>query len=445
MATQLLPPGPKGHFLTGSLRDYGKDPLGFLARCAREYGDVVRFSFPNTQVYFLGHPNHVDYVLVRNNRNFIKSKRQREQLRFLGQGLFTSEGAFWRRQRRLAQPAFHKERVAGYGRVMVDFAEAMVSTWQEGEVRDVHQEMMQLTLRIVATTLLGSEVEGETEKVGAALDVLARRFSGRKSYLIPTPSFLPTPANRRFYRAIRRLDDIVYSIILKRRAANGQTGDLLSMLMEARSEATGERMSDEQLRDEALTILLAGHETTAITLSWTFYLLCQDVEVDGKLLAELYNVLEGRAPTVDDLPRLRYADMVVKESMRLYPPAWGIGREAVGECEIGAFRVPAGTQLLMSPWVMHRDPRYFEEPETFYPDRWAGDATRGLPKYAYFPFGGGPRLCIGQSFAKIETVLLLGTIAQKFKFSLAEGQRIKPLPSITLRPDKGMRMVIEGR
>ncbi len=445
MATQLLPPGPKGHFLTGSLQHYAKDPLGFLVRCAREYGDVVRFSFPNTQVYFLGHPNHVDYVLVRNNRNFIKSKRQREQLRFLGQGLFTSEGAFWRRQRRLAQPAFHKERVAGYGRVMVDFAEAMVSTWQEGEVRDVHQEMMRLTLRIVATTLLGSEVEGETQKVGAALDVLAKRFSGRKSYLIPTPSFLPTPANRRFYRAIRQLDNIVYSIILKRRAANGQTGDLLSMLMEARDEATGERMSNEQLRDEALTILLAGHETTAITLSWTFYLLCQDAEVDGKLLAELNNVLEGRAPTVEDLPRLRYADMVVKESMRLYPPAWGIGREAVGECEIGAFRVPAGTQLLMSPWVMHRDPRYFEEPETFYPDRWAGDATRGLPKYAYFPFGGGPRLCIGQSFARIETVLLLATIAQKFKFNLAEGQRIKPLPSITLRPDKGMRIVIEGR
>jgi cytochrome P450 len=366
-------------------------------------------------------------------------------LRFLGQGLFTSEGAFWRRQRRLAQPAFHKERVAGYGRVMVDFAEAMVSTWQEGEVRDVHQEMMQLTLRIVATTLLGSEVEGETEKVGAALDVLTRRFSGRKSYLIPAPSFLPTPSNRRFYRAIGQLDDIVYGIILKRRAADGQTGDLLSMLMEARSEATGERMSNEQLRDEALTILLAGHETTAITLSWTFYLLCQDVEVDGKLLAELNNVLEGRAPTVEDLPRLRYADMVVKESMRLYPPAWGIGREAVGECEIGAFRVPGGTQLLMSPWVMHRDSRYFEEPETFYPDRWAGDATRGLPKYAYFPFGGGPRLCIGQSFAKIETVLLLATIAQKFKFSPVEGQRIKPLPSITLRPDKGMRMVIEGR
>jgi cytochrome P450 len=445
MDTQLLPPGPKGHFLTGNLQDYAKDPLGYLACSARKYGDVVRFRFPNAQVYYLGHPDYVDYVLVRNNRNFIKSKRQREQMRFLGQGLFTSEGSFWRRQRRLAQPAFHTKRVAGYGRVMVDFAEAMVSTWHEGEVRDLHQEMMRLTLRIVATTLLGSEVEDETESVGAALDVLARRFSGRKSYLIPTPSFLPTPANRQFYRAIRQLDEIVYSIILKRRATDEQTGDLLSMLMEARDETTGERMSNEQLRDEALTIMLAGHETTAISLSWTFYLLCQDAEVDGKLLAELSNVLGSRTPTIEDLPQLRYAEMVVKESLRLYPPAWGIGREALRECEIGTFRVPAGTQLMMSPWVMHRDSRYFEEPETFNPDRWMGAATKRLPKYAYFPFGGGPRLCIGRSFAKIETVLLLATIAQKVKFSLAESQRIKPLPSITLRPDKGIRMVIEGR
>ena len=442
MATQLFPPGPKGRFLTGNLREYDRDQLGFLTRCAREYGDVVRFNILKVWVYALNHPDHIDHVLVRNNRNFIKSRRTREQLRFLGEGLLTSEGRFWRRQRRLAQPAFHKERVAAYGRVMVDLTEATVSTWREGEIRDIHQEMMRLTLRIAATTLLGSEVEEEAERVGAALEVLARRFSGPKSYLLPVPEALPTPANRRFHRAVAQLDDIVYGIIRRRREAGGGAGDLLSMLMEARDEVTGEQMSDEHLRDEALTVLLAGHETSAIALSWTFYLLCQHPEVYGKLLAELSEVLGGRAPGVEDLQLLRYTDMVVKESMRLYPPAWGIGREAVGDCEIGGYEVPSGTQLVISPWVMHRDPRYFEDPETFDPDRWAGDAARKLPKYAYFPFGGGPRLCIGQSFARLEIVLVLAAIAQRFEFGLVEGQQIKPRPSITLRPDKGVRMVV---
>jgi cytochrome P450 len=244
MATQLFPPGPKGHFLTGNLREYDRDQLGFLTRCAREYGDVVRFSILNVWVYALNHPDHIDYVLARNNRNFIKSRRTREQLRFLGEGLLTSEGTFWRRQRRLAQPAFHKERVAAYGKVMVDLTEATVSTWREGEVRDIHQEMMRLALRIAATTLLGSEVEDEAERVGAALEVLARRFSGPKSYLLPVPEVLPTPANRRFHRAVAQLDDIVYGIIRRRREAGGGAGDLLSMLMEARDEVTGEQMSD---------------------------------------------------------------------------------------------------------------------------------------------------------------------------------------------------------
>ncbi len=442
MTTQIFPPGPKGRFLIGNLQEYDRDHLGFLIRCAREYGDVVRFNILNVWVYALNHPDHIDYVLVRNNRNFIKSRRSREQLRFLGEGLLTSEGSFWRRQRRLAQPAFHKERVAAYGRVMVDLTEATVSTWREGEIRDIHQEMMHLTLRIAATTLLGSEVEDEAERVGAALEVLLRRFSSPKSYLLPVPEILPTPANRRFHRALADLDDIVYSIIRRRREGDGGATDLLSMLMEARDEVTGERMSDEHLRDEALTILLAGHETTAIALSWASYLLCRHPEVDGRLLAELDEVLGGRPPTVEDLPRLRYTDMVVKESMRLYPPAWGIGREAVEDCEIGGYDVPSGTQLVVSPWVMHRDPRYFEDPETFDPDRWADDAARRLPKYAYFPFGGGPRQCIGQSFAKLEVVLVLAAIARKFEFTLAEDQEIKPRPSITLRPERGIRIVI---
>ncbi|HSL01873.1 MAG TPA: cytochrome P450 [Rubrobacteraceae bacterium] len=445
MIAQLLPPGPRGRSLTGNLQEYARDQLGFLARCAREYGDISRFRLINVRVYLLNHPDYIDYVLVRNNRNFIKSRRTREQLRFLGEGLLTSEGDFWRRQRRLAQPAFHKDRIAAYGRTMVEHTEAAVAGWQDGRVHDVYQEMMRLTLRIASTTLLGSDVDGQAGVIGSALDVLARRFSGPKSYLLPVPAALPTPANRRFRRAVGQLDEVVYGIIRKRREKAEETGDLLSMLLEAKDEETGERMTDKQLRDEALTILLAGHETTAIALSWTFYLLSRHPVVEGKLSMELREVLGGRVPEAQDMSRLRFTGMVVKESMRLYPPAWGIGRQAVAGCEIGGYGVPAGTQLVMSPWVMHRDPRYYEDPETFDPDRWATEAARQLPKYAYFPFGGGPRLCIGRSFAEMETLLVLAAIVQKWNLKLAEVGRIEPRPSVTLRPEKGIMMMVRRR
>jgi cytochrome P450 len=267
--------------------------------------------------------------------------------------------------------------------------------------------------------------------------------------LFQVPERIPTPGNLRFRRAVRGLDEIVYEIIGRRRAggedAGSRSGDLLSMLLAARDEETGEGMSDKQLRDEVMTILLAGHETTANALSWTWYLLAEHPAVEAKLLEELREVLAGRLPTVEDLPCLRYADRVVKESMRLYPPVWAFGREATEDCEIGGYHVPAGTQLIMSQWVTHRDPRYFENPEKFRPERWSEGSIEGLPKYAYFPFGGGPRLCIGQSFAKMETVLLLTTIAQKFGLTLAQGQRIAPQPSITLRPKNGVPMVIKKR
>ncbi|MCA1728893.1 MAG: cytochrome P450 [Actinobacteria bacterium] len=443
---KTLPPGPKGYFLTGNLLDYTRDHLGYLTWCARECGDVVRLRFINVPVYLLNHPDHIEYVLVSNNRNFIKSRGERISLSFLGEGLLTSEGSFWRRQRRLVQPAFHRGRINTYGEVMVERAGQMAAGWQDGEARDVHRDMMRLTLEIVARTLFGASLKtADFEEVGAALAVITERFTGRGGVFFQVPQRFPTPGNLRFRQALRTLDGVIYGIILERRASEaGSRDDLLSILLAARDEA-GDRMSDEQLRDEVMTIFLAGHETTANALSWTWCLLAEHPEVEAKLHEGLDETLAGRTPTVEDLLRLHYTDMVVRESLRLYPPAWAFGREAVGDCEIGGYYVPAGTQLIMSQWVTHRDPRYYENPMEFRPERWAEGLADRLPRYAYFSFGGGPRLCIGQSFAKMEAVLLLATIAQQFRLYQAPGEQAVPQPSITLRPRNGMRMVLERR
>src|SRR5919112_5631196 len=440
------PPAPKGRFPTGNLLDYTRDHLGFLTRCAREYGDVVGLRFVNVPVYLLNHPAHVEYVLVRNNRNFIKSRGERISLGFLGDGLLTSEGSFWRRQRRLAQPAFHRERISAYGEVMVECTKRMISGWPDGKTQDVHRDMMRLTLEIVARTLFGVPLgSAEFEEVGDALRTISQRFTGRGGVFFQVPRKVPTPGNLRFRRAVRRLDALVYRIVCDRRASGEDAGDLLSMLLAVRDEETGEGMTDRQLRDEAMTVFLAGHETTATALSWTWHLLSEHPEVESRLQEELREVLADRPPTVGDLPRLHYTDMVVKESMRLYPPAWAFGRETVEDCEIGGYHVPAGTQLVMSQWVMHRDPRYYERAEEFRPERWVDGSVEKLPPYAYFPFGGGPRLCIGRSFAKMEAVLLLATITQKFRLQLAQDRAVWPQPSITLRPRNGMRVVLIRR
>ena len=433
--------------LTGNLSEYVPDQLGFLTRTAREYGDVARLRFLNVPLCLLSHPDHVEYVLVKNNRNFIKDRAERSGLRFLGQGLLTSERDYWRRQRRLAQPAFHRKRISAYGRTMVESAGRMLDrSWRDGGTREVQGDMSRLTLEIVSNTLFGAAItENLEEEVGDALGVVMGRFTG--GILFKVPERIPTPANLRFRRAVRRLEEIIYGIIRERRGAPDEdAGDLLSMLLAARDEGSGEGMTDRQLRDEVLTIFLAGHETTALNLSWTWHLLAGHPKVEEKLHEELRETLKGRAPTMEDLPGLRYADAVIKESTRLYPPVWGFGREALQDCEIGGFHVPKGTQVVMSQWVMHRDERFFGSPETFRPERWIDGSTDGLPKYAYFPFGGGPRLCIGQSFAKMEAVLLLSTIAERFRLRHAPGhETVEPLPSLTLRPKNGLRMVLAER
>jgi cytochrome P450 len=445
LSTTKLPPGPKGRPLVGNLLDYSRDPLEFLARSSREYGDLVRLQFPGPPAYLLSNPDHIEWILVGHNRNFIKDRLTKQMLGILGDGLLTSDGEFWRRQRRLAQPAFHRERTDNYAETMVAYTERMLKEWRHGEERDVHRDMMRLTLEIVAKTLFDADIGGEAEEVGSSLGTVMTHFSdqGNNVFLRMLPDSVPTPSNLRFRRANRRLEEFIYGIIEERRRSGRDAGDLLSMLLQARDEDGG-RMSDRQLRDEVMTVVMAGHETTAIALSWTFYLLGEHPEVEQKLYSELSEAVDG-PPTVADLPRLPYTDMVIKEAMRLYPPAWAIGREALDECEIGGFRVPAGTQMFISQWVVHRDARLFESPQAFYPERWRDGLEKTLPKYAYFPFGGGPRLCVGQSFARMEAVLLLATIARKFRLAPVAAQTIATQPSITLRPKNGIKVTLEER
>jgi cytochrome P450 len=443
MGTLHAPPGPKGHPLGGNVREYARDPLGFLSRCVREYGDVVELRFMGQPIYLLADPGLIEYVLVENNRNFTKTRILKRNRRLLGEGLLISEGEFWRRQRRLAQPAFHRKRVAAYGEVMAAFAERSLGAWRDGQTIDVHEEMMHLTLEIVAKCLFDADVGARATDVGKAMKVALEDFSSQRR-LLRIPKGIPTPHNIRFEMAARRLDGVVGAIIENRRKSEEDRGDLLSMLMLAEDDC-GERMTDKQLRDEVMTLFLAGHETTANALSWTFWLLSLNPEVEHELAEELARVLGGRPPTTSDLPTLPYVECVLKESMRLYPPAWVVGREAIAECEVGGYRMAAGTTALMSQWIVHRDHRYHEDPERFDPDRWTAQYEKALPRFAYFPFGGGPRQCIGASFAMTEACLILAAVAQRFKMELAPGQRVEPYASITLRPEKGIRMTLVER
>jgi cytochrome P450 len=432
------PPGPKGLPLLGNMLEFNRDVLRYYNEWAREYGDIVALQLGAWPVVLLNNSDYAEYVLVRNHRNFIKFPLFFRQVRAIfGQGLLTSEGEFWHRQRRLAAPAFHAQRVASYGDVMVRDTERMLASWQPGELRDAHADMMALTLRIAAKTLFNAEVDEDVADIGRAFNTIAEEIAVRVRRPFLIPDVIPTPSNVRYARGLRRVDRLVTTIIKERQAHGGDRGDLLSMLMLARDDE-GRPMTEQQLRDEVITLLLAGHETTALALSWTWYLLSQHPDVDAKLAAELQEVLGGRAPAVSDLPRLRYAEQVVTEAMRLYPPAWGFGREAVADCEIGGYAIRAGTTVIVSPWVSHRDPRYFDEPTRFRPERWADDFAAKLPRFAYIPFGGGPRICIGNRFAMMEAVLVLATVAQRFRLEWQRDRAVVPLPSITLRPKDGV-------
>ncbi len=432
MRKHLTPPGPKGHFLSGHLREMRRDLLNFYLSCARDYGDCTLMRFGLKRVFFINHPDLIEQVL--HNRNYTKHYALRMNRLLLGNGLLTSEGDFWLRQRRLIQPVFQRERILSYAPDMTACAERLIESWHDGEMRDLHAEMRKLTLAIATKTLFGVDAADQSEAVGSALHDAMGTFSERLFRIIRVPERVPTPGNLRIRKAIQRLDNILYGLINRRRGQKEQK-DLLSILLHARHESDGSGMNDKQLRDEAMTLFLAGHETTALALSWGGYLLAQHPDVVEKLQTELRQVLGGRAPTTADLPNLPYTDMTVQEIMRLYPPAYAIGRQAIRPCTLGGYPVPAGGTILMSQWVMHRDPRYYDDPERFYPERWADGLAKRLPRYAYFPFGGGPRVCIGNTFALMELPLVLATIAQRFRFSLPSGPPVLPKPLMTLQPN----------
>jgi cytochrome P450 len=437
------PPGPPPNFLIGNMPLASNNPLLVFTQWAREYGDIFYYRAAWLHVYFLNHPDLIEEVLVRNPRNFLKDRVVRKSRWFFGDGLLTNEGDSWLRQRKLSAPAFHRERVSSYASIMTGYAGQMLATWRDGATLDIHQEMMSLALRIVVRALFNLESD-RTQQIQTAMNLMMGNATGARMLLPPIARYLPTPQMIRVRRAVKDLDDVVYGIIAQHRAANTDSGDLLSMLMSARDE-DGSRMSDKQLRDEVLTFLLAGHETTALALTWTWYLLAQHPDVERKLHRELDGVLAGRLPQFSDLPQLLYTERVIKESMRLYPPAWSLARTVISDFVLRGYEIPAGANVVMSQWIMHRHPAYFPDPEKFDPDRWLTVAAQKLPRFAYFPFGGGPRQCIGSSFANMESVLLLASIARAFKLRVVEDYPVIPTPSFTLRPKHGIRMVVELR
>jgi cytochrome P450 len=440
--------GPKGGYFTGAVAAFRRDQLGFYEACFRDYGDVVETTMGPFRMLLIYHPDAIDELLVARNRDFVKSPGVRLLRPLLGDGLLLSEGDTWLRQRRLVQPAFHRQRVAGYGEVMAAYAARHVAGWRDGAVVELYAEMMSVTQAIVGKTLFDAEVSGgDAGNVAEAARLLAEDFAARLASATQRfiPAWLPTPRNVRSARAIRRIDAIVERIIAARRASGDDRGDLLSMLLQAQDADDGSRMTPRQVRDEVMTLYLAGHETTAVTLAWTGYLLAQHPEVDARLAAELAEALGERPPTVGDLPRLRYADMVVTEAMRLYPPAYALGRQATRPSELAGRPVTKGDIIAAPTWVVHRDMRWFEAPLEFRPERWADGLAQRLPRFAYFPFGGGPRQCIGNAFAQMEAVLILAAIAQRFRLSLVPGQRVTPTPYVTLRPEPGIQMRLARR
>jgi cytochrome P450 len=438
-------PGPKPSLLRSVVYFPGRDPLGFFSNLQREYGDIVSYKTAGEQLFLISDPQHIKDILVTHNRNFMKGRGLQRSKRLLGEGLLTSEGAVHLRQRRLMQPAFHRDRIAGYGRTMVEHADRARRTWSDGATLDIAREMNRLTLSIVGKTLFDADVESHALEVGEALSGVMDTFWVMMLPFADLLERLPVPKLRRARMARGRLDAIIYGMIAERRASGRDHGDLLSMLLAAQDEDDGKRMTDLQVRDEAMTIFLAGHETTANAMTWTWYLLGDAPDVEAKMHDEIDRVLQGRLPTMADIPSLPFTERVVTESMRLYPPAWIIGRRALAEYPIGPYVAAAGALFLVSPYIVHRDARYYPDSARFNPDRWTPEFRAQLPKFAYFPFGGGPRQCIGESFAWMELILLVATIAQQWRMRLVPGHPVVPQPVVTLRTKHGMRMTMHSR
>lgn len=443
MAVLYSPPGPIGPPFIGVLPQFRRDPAGFMLATAREFGDVTHFRLGFRHIYLVDRPDLIEEILIHNPGAYRKSQMLRLARILLGDGLLTAEGDQHLRHRKMLQPAFYRDRLASYAQTMVACADRAQQRWHDGETLDVAGEMARLTLAIVGLTLFSADVEAEASRIGKALaDVLAT-FD---TMLLPLAALWQrlglTPGLRRSARARSDLDRIIYQMIAERRASGVDNGDLLSTLIRASDDANG-RLTDLEVRDEAMTLLLAGHETTAYALTWTWYLLSQNPDVEARFHQELRDVLGDRLPEWNDLPRLEYTERVLLESMRLYPPAWAIGRQTRTQVRLFNSLIRAKSIVVMSPWVTHRNPRLWPEPERFDPDRFLPEERARRLRFAYFPFGGGPRGCIGERFATAEAILVLATLGRRWRFRLAPGQRVAVQPRLTLRPRFGMKMIAE--
>lgn len=469
-ATFPLPPSPPSHPLLGLMREFRQDRIGLYRRMARDYGDVLRMRFLWVNTYTISHPDYVRHVLVENNHNYVRNPFVNDVFKlFLGDGLFTMDGESWLSRRRLMQPAFHRQRLAGLGTLMTDAVEAMLADWaqwQEGQEIAVDEEMMKVTLRVAGQALFSVDLLGAARTLGDAFTGVSEFVNYRMNTPFPPPLWLPTRRNRQFKAALATLDHTVYRIIEERKGTGAhllspssrrpfedeqmhidkeEKGDLLDMLMAARDADTGAGMTDEELRNEVALLIFAGHETTATTLTWAFYLLSQHPEAEAKLHAELATVLGGRTPTLADLPNLPYNRMVIEETMRLYPAAWGVSRKSVTADEVGGYQLPANASLTLPIATLHYDPRWWEQPERFDPERFTPERSANRHKFAYLPFGAGPRQCIGNNFALMEAQLVLATVAQRYQLRLRPGHPVQPDPVFVLRTSHGLPMTVVRR
>lgn len=455
MPKLIRPPGARRVIPGKNLFAFQRDPLKFMLDLTHTYGDISYFKMGGQAVYFINHPDLIRDVLVTHQDAYAKGRALQRAKRLLGEGLLTSENPLHRRQRRLVQPAFHRARITGYGEVMIEYAARFGERWRDGMQIDVAREMNRLTLAIVGKTLFGANTEAEADEVGTALSNLLGMFGYLMLPFSEVLEKLPLPAARRFRQARAQLDAVIYRIINERRASREDAGDLLSMLLLAQDEEAGadsddtvkgdNRMSDVQIRDEALTLFLAGHETTANWLAFAWYMLATNPEVETRLHEELDRVLDGRLPTPADVPSLVYTEMVLSEVLRVRPPAYAVGRLSIKETTLGEYIVPPGTLVIMSQYVMHHDPRYYDEPDEFRPERWAGDVRGNRPQFAYFPFGGGARRCIGDGFAWTEAILIIATLAARWRMRVAQGFTPELQPRITLRPKHGIPVTLYAR
>lgn len=444
---RATPPGPRGYPLLGVVPQFVRAPLECLTGAAT-YGPLVHLG---RNMYLLNHPDSIKYVFQENHRNY--DDRQTPVLNklktLLGNGLVRNEGESWLRQRRLMQPAFHRKRIAALAEVMTAETAATIERWrpaaEQGAPIDLVAEMTRLTMQIILKTMFGTDVGDQAETLSRAVTVTIEQANRRIASLIDIPESWPTPANRAYRRALATLDTFVYRIIDERRRSGKDMDDLLGMLLAARDEETGEGMSDTQLRDEVMTLFLAGHETTANALAWAWPAIAAHPEVERRLHEEVDSVLGGRIPTVQDLAALPYARMVFDETLRLYPAAWLVMRSPAEDDEIAGYHVPAKSVLLGSPYISHRDPAYWEDPETFDPERFTPERSASRPRYAYWPFGGGPRMCIGNNLALMEAQIIIAMVAQAYRLRVAEGQVLEPKAGVTLRPRYGVRMTVHPR